>query len=105
GALAKVYDLQKRYPQLLLPMIQKEGFSYSYSENNLPELSLHLSTLSNKSTLVTNETVIGSNTSISDMLDLGTVIKASQAVSGEIKLEALLSTLMEVVMENAGASK
>ncbi len=39
------------------------------------------------------------------MLDLGTVIKASQAVSGEIELKALLSTLMEVVMENAGASK
>ncbi|MEH2358022.1 AAA family ATPase [Nostoc sp.] len=105
GALAKVYDLQKRYPQLLLPMIQQEELSYSYSEKNLPELSLHLSTLSNKSSLVTNETVIGSNTSISDMLDLGTVIKASQAVSGEIELEALLSTLMEVVMENAGASK
>ncbi|MEH2086170.1 ATP-binding sensor histidine kinase [Nostoc sp.] len=105
GALAKVYDLQKRYPQLLLPMIQQEELTYSYSEKNLPELSLHLSTLSNKSSLVTNETVIGSNTSISDMLDLGTVIKASQAVSGEIELEALLSTLMEVVMENAGASK
>ncbi|MEH1951512.1 MAG: AAA family ATPase [Nostoc sp.] len=105
GALAKVYDLQKRYPQLLLPMIQQEELSYSYSEKNLPELGLHLSTLSNKSTLVTNETVIGSNTSISDMLDLETVIKASQAVSGEIELEALLSTLMEVVMENAGASK
>ncbi|MBN3925729.1 ATP-binding sensor histidine kinase [Nostoc sp. NMS4] len=105
GALAKVYDLQKRYPQLLAPMIQQEDFSYSYSEKNLPELSLHLSTLSNKSTLITNETVIGSNTSISDMLDLGTVIKASQAVSGEIELEALLSTLMEVVMENAGASR
>jgi predicted ATPase/signal transduction histidine kinase/tRNA A-37 threonylcarbamoyl transferase component Bud32 len=105
GALAKVDDLQKRYPQLLIPIIQQEKFSHSCSEKNLPELSIHLSTLSNKSTLVTNETVIGSNTSISDMLDLATVIKASQAVSGEIELEALLSTLMEVVMENAGASK
>ncbi|MBE8969486.1 GAF domain-containing protein, partial [Nostocales cyanobacterium LEGE 12452] len=105
GALTKVYDLQKRYPQLLVPTIQQEELSYSYNDKNLPELGLHLSTLSNKSTLVTNETVIGSNTSISDMLDLGTVIKASQAVSGEIELEALLSTLMEVVMENAGASK
>ncbi|OUL31222.1 serine/threonine protein kinase [Nostoc sp. T09] len=105
GALAKVDDLQKRYPQLLVSIIQQEKLSHSCSEKNLPELSIHLSTLSNKSTLVTNETVIGSNTSISDMLDLATVIKASQAVSGEIELEALLSTLMEVVMENAGASK
>ncbi|MEH1909309.1 MAG: AAA family ATPase [Nostoc sp.] len=105
GALAKVDDLQKRYPQLLIPMIQQEKLSHSYNEKNLPELSIHLSTLSTKSTLVPNESFIGSNTSISDMLDLATFIKASQAVSGEIELEALLSTLMEVVMENAGASK
>ncbi|MFN6487835.1 MULTISPECIES: AAA family ATPase [unclassified Nostoc] len=105
GALAKVDDLQKRYPQLLMPIIQQEKFSHSCSEKNLPELSIHLSTLSNKSTLSTSETMVGSNTSISDMLDLATVIKASQAVSGEIELEALISTLMEVLMENAGASK
>jgi signal transduction histidine kinase len=39
------------------------------------------------------------------MLDLASVMKASQALSGEIELEQLLSTLMAVVMENAGASK
>ncbi|MDZ8051632.1 MAG: AAA family ATPase [Aulosira sp. ZfuVER01] len=105
GALTKVDDLQKRYSQLLVPITQPEKLSHSCSEKNLPELSIHLSTLSNKSTRVTNETVIGSNTSISDMLDLATVIKASQVVSGEIELEALLSTLMEVVIQNAGASK
>ncbi|NEO96925.1 MAG: GAF domain-containing protein, partial [Moorea sp. SIO3G5] len=33
------------------------------------------------------------------------VIKASQALSGEIQLDQLLSTLMQVVMENAGADK
>ncbi len=33
------------------------------------------------------------------------MIRASQALSGEIELEQLLSTLMKVVMENAGASK
>jgi signal transduction histidine kinase len=36
---------------------------------------------------------------------LASAIKASQALSGEIQLEQLLSTLMQVVMENAGASK
>ncbi|OYE05762.1 ATP-binding sensor histidine kinase [Nostoc sp. 'Peltigera membranacea cyanobiont' 232] len=102
GALAKVNDLQKRYPQLLAPIIKQEKLSNFCSEKTLPELSIHLSTLSTDHTLLTNENV---NTTISDILDLGTVIKASQAVSGEIELEALLSTLMEVVMENAGASK
>ncbi|MDZ7956850.1 MAG: AAA family ATPase [Aulosira sp. DedQUE10] len=105
GALAKVDDLQKRYPQLLAPIIQQEKFNHSSSENNSIELSIHLSRSSNQSILVTNETLLGSNTSISDMLDLASVIKASQAVSGEIELKKLLSTLMEVVMENAGASK
>ncbi|MCP4870517.1 MAG: GAF domain-containing protein [Proteobacteria bacterium] len=37
------------------------------------------------------------------LLDLAAVIKASQAISGEIKLERLLSRLMELVVENAGA--
>jgi len=36
-------------------------------------------------------------------LDLASVIKASQAISGEIKLERLVGRLMELVLENAGA--
>ncbi|BCL34855.1 hybrid sensor histidine kinase/response regulator [Nostoc sp. MS1] len=35
--------------------------------------------------------------------DLATVIKASQALSGEIVLEKLLAKLMQIVLENAGA--
>ena len=35
-------------------------------------------------------------------LDVGTVIKAAQAVAGEIELESLLSRLMRIVIENAG---
>ena len=38
-------------------------------------------------------------------LDLATVIKASQAVSGEIVLEKLLDTLMRVAIEHAGAER
>jgi PAS domain S-box-containing protein len=38
-------------------------------------------------------------------LDLGTVIKVSQAVSGEIVLEKLLDTLMRTAMEQAGAGR
>jgi PAS domain S-box-containing protein len=38
-------------------------------------------------------------------LDFSTVLKASQAISSEIKLENLLKKLMEIVMENAGAEK
>ncbi|MBE9050594.1 AAA family ATPase [Nostocales cyanobacterium LEGE 11386] len=105
GALAKVNDLQKCYPQLLSSIIQQEKLSLHSSERSTSELSLTRATPSTQDGLSTNETVIGSNTSMSDMLDLAAVIKASQALSGEIELQELLSTLMEVVMENVGASK
>jgi len=39
------------------------------------------------------------------LLDLSTVIKASQAISREIVLERLLGNLMKIVIENAGAQK
>jgi len=99
GALAKVEDLAKRYPQLLTSILQQEKPSLDSSEKSTSANSIFLSTLSDQ------QTVIASKTSISDSLDLAAFIKASQAVSGEIELERLLSTLMEVVMENAGASK
>jgi len=38
-------------------------------------------------------------------LDLASVIKASQAISGEIVLEGLLAKLMKIVLENAGAER
>ncbi|MEH2108802.1 trifunctional serine/threonine-protein kinase/ATP-binding protein/sensor histidine kinase [Nostoc sp.] len=102
GALAKVDDLAKRYPQLLATIFKQEKLSIHPSEEST---SFNNTSISSLSTLSNQQTVIGSKTSISDSLDLGAFIKASQALSGEIELERLLSTLMEVVMENAGASK
>ncbi|MBW4512007.1 MAG: AAA family ATPase [Scytonematopsis contorta HA4267-MV1] len=99
GALAKANDLTKRYPQLLTAILQREVIR----ENTILESTIgvypSLVTLSNQQTL------ISSKSSISDSLDLAAVIKASVALSGEIQMEQLLSTLMQVVMENAGASK
>src|SRR5271165_4714735 len=40
-----------------------------------------------------------------EQLDLGTVIKVSQAVSGEIVLEQLVQTLMVIAVEHAGAER
>lgn len=39
----------------------------------------------------------------SQAIDLASVIRASQAISGEIKLERLLGRLLELVLESAGA--
>ena len=79
GAIAKVKDLENRYPELL------------------PKSETSLS--ANSTTSVTST----SGKQNSETLDLATVIKASQAISGEIVLEQLLMKLMKILLENTGA--
>ncbi|WP_257236738.1 GAF domain-containing sensor histidine kinase [Nostoc sp. 'Peltigera malacea cyanobiont' DB3992] len=94
GAKAKTEDLEKRYPQLLIPILQGQINHFQLSS------TVDASLLPNK-TIHTNL----SSSSISEVLDLSTILKASQALSSEIELEQLLTTLLQVVMENAGAQK
>ncbi|MBD1935989.1 ATP-binding sensor histidine kinase [Microcoleus sp. FACHB-68] len=86
GAKAKVKDLEERYPQLL-SLRQKREIADEPAQNLT---SLHKTTVS---------TTGGSSAA----MDLATVIKATQAISGEILLSNLLEKLMQIVMENAGA--
>ncbi|WP_437676984.1 trifunctional serine/threonine-protein kinase/ATP-binding protein/sensor histidine kinase [Sorangium sp. So ce131] len=44
-------------------------------------------------------------TGLREDLDLATIVKASQAISGEIELGKLLERLLRTAMENAGANK
>ena len=46
-----------------------------------------------------------SSGSRSGLLDLATVIKASTAISGEIRFQDLLQTLLKIVIESAGAER
>ncbi len=90
GAKAKVDDLEKRYPQLLAPILnQKTSLQTGGTLSPMTDVTLSMTTSLERS----------------GFLDLATVIKASQALSGEIQLEKLLSTLMQTAIENAGASK
>ena len=87
GAVAKVKQLESQYPQFLATSLQEE-------ENASANLSL--------------TTTIGfthTSSSGTEALDLLTAIKASHALAEEIELEKLLTTLMRVVSENAGAEK
>ncbi|NEP61138.1 MAG: AAA family ATPase [Symploca sp. SIO2G7] len=81
GAMAKAQDLEARYPQLL--------------------------TLSSATTDITDtkQTTTSTRTSNNSglALDLAAVIKASQTIGSEIILEQLLSKLMKILIENAGA--
>ncbi|MEH2088319.1 trifunctional serine/threonine-protein kinase/ATP-binding protein/sensor histidine kinase [Nostoc sp.] len=93
GAKAKVADLERRYPQLLAPILQQTRSSLSINETILA--------LGN----VTSSSSPTSNSNVSVALDLAAILKASQAISGEIELEILLSVLLAIVIENAGADK
>ncbi|MEM1173086.1 MAG: ATP-binding protein, partial [Cyanobacteria bacterium P01_H01_bin.35] len=86
GAVAKIKDLEKCYPQLLATVLVRSSENSNLFSSNTP--SFHASS-SNREHL----------------LDLATVIKVSQTLSGEVKLENLLSTLIQLIMENAGAQK
>ncbi|MBD2195571.1 MULTISPECIES: ATP-binding sensor histidine kinase [Calothrix] len=99
GAKAKVSELEKRYSQFLNPILQEERNSLNFVRRKPLINEINLSTHSS------HQTMIGGKTSISDSLDLLAVIKASQALSGEMEMERLIAVLMEVLMENAGASK
>ncbi|MEH1926397.1 trifunctional serine/threonine-protein kinase/ATP-binding protein/sensor histidine kinase [Nostoc sp.] len=88
GAKAKVTDLENHYPQLLAPILNQTRSPFSISE-----------------TIFALGSDTSSSSSVSVALDLAAILKASQAISGEIELEKLLSSLLSIVIENAGANK
>ncbi|HEY9864323.1 MAG TPA: serine/threonine-protein kinase PknK, partial [Candidatus Obscuribacterales bacterium] len=89
GAKVKVADLEKTYPKLLKPILQHP------QPTNLFEETI------GRGTVISTHT----STSISEALDLKTLIKASKVISSEIELNKLLVTLLEIVVANAGANK
>ncbi|MEG4317733.1 MULTISPECIES: AAA family ATPase [unclassified Microcoleus] len=99
GAKAKTDDLEKRYPQILTAILQSQQPRFLLNENLI--LNTNRSSISHSII----QTTYSRSSSISDSLDFATILKASQALSGEIQLEQLISTLVQIVMKNAGADK
>jgi predicted ATPase/serine phosphatase RsbU (regulator of sigma subunit)/tRNA A-37 threonylcarbamoyl transferase component Bud32 len=90
GAKAKVKDLEERHAELLAPVVGRK--------NSLPS--------GRDETIVqTRSTVTSTSSGAAQALDLSTIIKASQALSGKVYLDELLSNLMQILLENAGAEK
>ncbi|BAZ28682.1 multi-sensor signal transduction multi-kinase [Cylindrospermum sp. NIES-4074] len=84
GAVAKVKDLESKYPQLITRSLNTEKSETNY---------LH--------TIQTQSTSAGG----SQVLDLMTVMKAAQVLSEEMVLSHLLEKMMRIVIENAGAQQ
>lgn len=83
GAKAKTDDLERRYPQLLASRLAREATETS--ADGVASFPIP--------------------SSLSTCLDLATILKAAQTLSGEIELDALLQTLVRLAVTNAGADK
>ncbi|MEH2061160.1 MAG: AAA family ATPase [Nostoc sp.] len=94
GAKAKVADLERRYPQLLAPILEQTRAPLSTNE-----------TIFTLGSVTSTSSATSSSSSVSVALDLAAILKAYQTLSGEIELEKLLKALLHIVIENAGADK
>ena len=79
GAIAKVRDLEEKYPQLL---VQETSEPSPKTKADTPKTGFATA-----------------------LLDMNSVIKASHILSGEIVLDRLSEKMMRIVIENAGAEK
>lgn len=82
GAVTKVKILREEFPGFFFSDLSKRG---GHSKN-----------------VLTNTL---SSTTSSKSLDIGTIIKASQAISGEIVIDKLLIKMINILIENAGAQR
>ena len=82
GATAKLRHLSARYPNYLSGMDREDS-------------------------AITSGTNVDARTSMvqSSLLDISTLVKASTTISGEVVLSKLLTVLMHIVIENAGAQR
>ncbi|MBD2496615.1 hybrid sensor histidine kinase/response regulator [Nostoc sp. FACHB-280] len=82
GAIAKLRDLEVKYPQIVARLSERQTLN-----------------------LGKNQLINAINHNTSEAFDLATVMKAAQALSGEIVLDKLLAKLMQILLENAGAAR
>ncbi len=84
GAVAKVRDLEERYPRLLAGIKMRQNEPVDVGR-----------------TLLTTST----NSGNLGLLDLPTIMKAARAISEELALKELPNKLIKIALENAGAQK
>jgi len=94
GAKAKIEDLEKHYPQLLQAILQQQRINLNPSE-----------TIAFRGTSSSTRTSSTGSTSISDVLDFTSVLKAAQAISSSLELDQLVASLTRIILENSGAKK
>ncbi len=99
GATAKMAALLDEHPQLSRIVMQQRMSS------SLLSGKITISQSNSTSNITVNQTSSRYSTHSNDILDLGTVIKATQALSSQIRLPELLQQLLTLALENAGAQR
>ncbi len=94
GAKAKVEDLEKRYPQLLQLILQKQRINLNHSE-----------TIAFGGTSASTRANTTGSTTIFDVLDFTSALKAAQAISSSLELDQIVASLTRIILENSGAKK
>ena len=84
AAYRKVEDLEENYPSIRFPS------NYAFKNNQL--------------SVAMESSQISSEPLQTQSLDILSVLKASQAISGELALDKLLESTLKVLIENAGAN-
>lgn len=90
GAKLLVKKLKKRHPDVF---------------NQQKQTATPFSVTAIDNTLTPTSTQTIARGSISKTLDINTLVKASHSISSEVQLERLLSKMMNILIENAGAQK
>ncbi|MGL5059738.1 MAG: PAS domain S-box protein, partial [Microcoleus sp.] len=85
GAIAKVRQLESRYPEWLASP-ERNAIFKQYS-SFLPDITISKS----------------SSSTGGEFLDLAAVIKATEAISSELVFDKLLDRLLQILLENSGA--
>ena len=94
--MAKVKDLENRYPHLLMPLVKIGRANHPIHRSDVNPFGLSHACENSEQTHHHN---------VSHQFDLETIVKSLQALSSEIQLEKLLTVLMQAMLTHAGAQK
>ncbi|MBC1222540.1 GAF domain-containing protein, partial [Nostoc sp. UCD120] len=97
GAKAKTDDLEKRYPELLQPILHQHQLSFNSLET--------IASIAPSSISLSGQTSIISRANISNTLDFMSILKAAQAISSSIDFDEIIASLTKIILENSGAKK
>ncbi|MBV1919320.1 MAG: GHKL domain-containing protein [Pseudomonadales bacterium] len=102
GCTIKVNNLSKRYQSLLMDEQIRPQAKSAAHDAILSSLNQSLTSSSSQTSLssIGNE---ASQTKTQEGLDLSSVMKSAQAISGELEIKGLVAKVMLAILENSGA--